>query len=69
MHGEELGLALLIFGPAVLGLILFGLALFLLVPRKEKERSTIATVFGVLLLLGALGIGACYGLMFFGAGF
>jgi len=66
MQGEGLGLALLIFGPAVLGVILLGLAIFLLVPRRDKERSTVAVVFGVLLLLGALGIGACYGLMFLG---
>ncbi len=66
MQGEGLGLALLIFGPAVLGVILLGLAIFLLVPRRDRERSTVAVVFGVLLLLGALGIGACYGLMFFG---
>ncbi|MBO6939698.1 MAG: hypothetical protein JJ863_32305 [Deltaproteobacteria bacterium] len=66
MEGEGLGLALLIFGPAVLGVILLGLSIFLLVPRRDRERSTIATVFGVILLLGALGIGACYGMMFVG---
>lgn len=61
-----MGLTLLVFGPAVVGVILLGLAIFLLAPRRDRERSTVATVFGVLLLLGALGIGACYGLMLVG---
>ena len=67
MHGEDYGLAVLIFGPAVIGLPLLGSAIYLLVPRAGKDRSTLATVFGVIFAIGALGIGACYGMVFLGA--
>lgn len=67
MEGEYVGLTLLVFGPAAIGILLFGGAIWMLSPRKGKDRSTLVTVLAVLMLIGSLGIGACYGLMFVGA--
>ena len=66
MHGEEVFLGLLVFGPGVLGVLLLGAAVWLLAPRKDKERSGLATGCAVAMLLASLGIGACYGMMFLG---
>jgi len=66
MEGEYVGLTLLIFGPAAIGILLFGAAIWMLSPRKGNDRSTLVTVLAVLMLVGSLGIGACYGLMLLG---
>lgn len=67
MDGVFLGV--LIFGPAVLGIVSLVFAIKLLQrPKEQPTHTTARTVFGVLALLAALGIGACYALMFVGGG-
>lgn len=63
--GQEAGLMLLLFGPAALGLAALAGGIFLLVKRPMRGTAdTVVTVVGALLLLVALGVGACYGALF-----
>ena len=59
---------MLVFGPAVVGVICLGLAIALFVGGNGEtvtRGSRIALhVFAALFLIGALGIGACYGYVF-----
>lgn len=57
----------LIFGPALLGLVALGGAIALLGgAKREGSAGTIRLVAGVVLLILALGVGGCYGVMLFG---
>lgn len=63
--GQEVGLLVLIAGPAVLGLSALAGGIFLLAKRPMRGTAdTLVTVVGALLLLVALGVGACYGALF-----
>lgn len=64
---ESAGIALLVFGPAVVGVVCLGLAIALFVGGNGEtvtRGSRIALhVFAAVFLVAALGIGACYGVM------
>lgn len=67
---ESSGIALLVFGPAVIAVLCIGMAIALFVGGNGEtvsRGSRIALhVFAALFLVGALGIGACYGVMLLG---
>lgn len=66
---DALFLVLVVILPGVLGLVALGLGIhFLRSPADAELRSTARTVFGVLALLVALGVGGCYAFVFLGAG-
>lgn len=66
----ELFTLILVVLPAVLGVVALGLGIhFLRRPADAAPRSTARTVFGVLGLLAAFGVGACYAIVFLGAGY
>jgi hypothetical protein len=64
---ESAGIALLVFGPAVVGVVCLGLAIALFVGGNGEtvtRGSRIALhVFAAIFLVASLGIGACYGVM------
>jgi hypothetical protein len=63
----ELPVTLLIFGPAVLGLVVLVVGIVMLQrPKDASVNTTARVVIGTICLLAALGIGACYGLLFLG---
>ena len=66
----DIGMGLLVFGPAILGLTSLGLAIFLFARARGTESgdepSTWRFALGSVLLVVALGIGACYGVFFLG---
>ncbi len=65
---DSWGLALLVFGPAVLGLLALGGGIALLASGREGERHSVVRIAAsVVLLVVALGIGGCYAVMFLGA--
>ena len=64
---KELGLMLLVFAPALLGLLALLGAFFLFVKKPEEPGPHVArTVAIVLLLFVAFGIGTCYALTMYG---
>ncbi len=67
---ESAGLTLLVFGPAVVAFVCVGMAIALFVSGNGltvSRGSRIALhVFAAILLIAALGIGACYGIMLAG---
>ena len=61
---NELDFALMVFGPALLGVAALVVGIRLLrKPGNAKVNTTARTVFGALLILFALGVGACYGML------
>ncbi len=67
LKGAEAGLLVLVVAPALVGLGALAGGAFLLVKRPMKGTAdVVVTVVGSLLLLVALGIGACYGVVFLG---
>ncbi|MEM7609452.1 MAG: hypothetical protein AAF411_29245 [Myxococcota bacterium] len=65
MIGNEWPIMLLVFGPAVLGLIALVTGVLMLATKKE-DSSALRTIFGVIFIVVALGIGGCYGMMVLG---
>jgi hypothetical protein len=64
---DGISLAFLILGPAVVGVIALVVGIRVLSkPKRGTANTNAQNIFGVLCLLVALGIGACYGLMLVG---
>lgn len=60
----DIGIAILVFGPALVGLFTLVVGIKLLrKPPGKYESTTVRTVLAVLCLVLTFGIGACYGLM------
>lgn len=67
MDEEALILSVLFFAPLAVALFAFISALVLFgTARKNEKFRIVLVVIGVVLMTGALGIGACYGTMFLG---
>ncbi|MEO0322854.1 MAG: hypothetical protein AAF447_07840 [Myxococcota bacterium] len=78
MDGEGIVLGLLVFGPALVGLLALALGVWLVASYKGRDdlqggagtggSQVWKLVIGGTCLVAALGIGGCYGVMFLGAG-
>jgi hypothetical protein len=61
-------IGLMIFGPALVGMVCLGVGIALFANSKTPEGTTkiVHVVLAVIFLLAALGIGSCYGVVFYG---
>lgn len=68
MDQESLVIGLMIAAPAVIGLValIAGVVLFGTAGSKDAPYRTVKLVFGAMMMVVALGVGACYGVMLFG---
>jgi hypothetical protein len=66
-HGDEWVLMVLVLGPAVFGLAALAGSILLFATTKKDTRDRVPRlVAATILLVGALGVGACYGVMWKG---
>ena len=68
MDQESLVIGLMIAAPAVVGLValIAGVVLFGTAGDKDAPYRTVKLALGAMMLVVALGVGACYGVMLFG---